>query len=206
MKAWKQDDQRHVILASASEIRAKILRSAGIDFVVMPAEVDELRARKKLADSGCSTEEAAIAIAETKAIDVSHAHEGAFVIGADQLLEHDGNWLSKPHHVGDAARQLRRLTGKNHDLVSAVVVACAGKRVWHGVERARMTMRALPETTLSVYLEGAKEGIGTSVGGYRLEGEGIQLFENIEGDWFTMMGLPLLPLLAFLRKWGIIPP
>ena len=152
---------------------------------------------------GARTEEAAEALARAKAEAVSPRHSGALVIGADQILECAGTWFDKPPDAKAAARQLESLCGRTHRLVSAVCVVRDGGRLWHMVEAARLTMRPLSEAAIAAYLEKAGPEALDSVGAYRLEGLGAQLFSEIEGDYFAILGLPLLPLLAFLRQHGI---
>lgn len=148
-------------------------------------------------------EEAAEALARAKAEAVSPRHTGALVIGADQILECAGAWFDKPPDATAAARQLGSLCGRTHRLVSAVCVARDGQIIWQVVDAARLTMRPLSEAAIAAYLEKAGPEALESVGAYRLEGLGAQLFSAIEGDFFTILGLPLLPLLAFLRQHGI---
>lgn len=142
-------------------------------------------------------------MARAKAEAVSPRHSGALVIGADQILECAGTWFDKPPDAAEAARHLGSLCGRTHRLVSAVCVVRDGQSLWHVVETAQLTMRPLSETAIAAYLEQAGPEVLDSVGAYRLEGLGAQLFSEIEGDFFTVLGLPLLPLLAFLRQHGI---
>lgn len=193
-----------VILASGSEARAKMLANAGVVFELDPASVDEAAVKSAMKISGANCAEAAEALAATKAQQVSRRHPGSLVIGADQMLLFDDAWLDKPASIADARRQLKKLRGSKHELVSAVCVVNDGIVIWHHVDRARMTVRPFSEAFLEQYLEKMGEGIFATVGGYAVEGIGAQLFSGIEGDYFTILGMPLLPLLDFLRGHGVL--
>ena len=149
---------------------------------------------------GAGVEEAAATLARAKAEAVSPRHSGPLVIGADQILECAGTWFDKPPDAKTAAQQLASLGGRTHRLVSAACVVCDGQVLWQVVEAARLTMRPLSEAAIAAYLKKAGPDALGSVGAYRLEGLGAQLFSEIEGDFFTILGLPLLPLLTFLRQ------
>jgi septum formation protein len=195
MTLWRGRDP--LILASQSRARQALLANAGIDFEAVPAELDE-RALQKASDLSAPGEIAAL-LAREKALAVSQQKPGKFVIGADQTLALGTRLFSKPAGRAQAAEQLRALAGHSHELHSAVAVARDGKILFENVAVARMTMRQLGEAEIDVYLDEAREAVTTSVGAYQLEGLGVHLFERIEGDHFTILGLPLLPLLAFLR-------
>ncbi|MFO1060215.1 MAG: Maf family protein [Dongiaceae bacterium] len=194
-----------LVLASGSATRAAMLRAAGLDILVDPAAVDEDEAKAALKGSGADAPAAAEALAELKAQRVSRRRPGALVLGCDQLLECDGAWFDKPGDRAAAARQLLALRGRAHRLHSAAVAVRDGSRIWHHVGTARLTMRPFGESFLESYLERAGDAVLGSVGAYQLEGLGAQLFARVEGDWFTILGLPLLPLLDFLRDHRVLP-
>ena len=186
-----------LILASQSGARKMLLANAGLEFKAVTADVDErgLQAASKLSNP----REIALLLAREKAKAVSALHPGSYVIGADQTLALGDRLFNKPAGRDQAMAQLHDLAGRSHELNSAVAVAHDGKIVFDDVSIARMTMREMTEGELSAYLDAAGDAVTTSVGAYQLEGLGIHLFERIEGDHFTVLGLPLLPLLAFLR-------
>ena len=187
-----------LILASQSRARQALLANAGVDFEAVPAEIDE-RAVQQAAGISAPGEIAAL-LAREKAFSVSSRQPGKFVIGADQTLALGMRLFSKPAGRAQAAEQLHALAGRRHELHSAVAVARDGKILFETVTIARMTMRQLGEAEIDAYLDEAREAVTSSVGAYQLEGLGVHLFERIEGDHFTILGLPLLPLLAFLRS------
>ncbi len=187
-----------LILASQSRARQLLLCNAGIEFEVVAADIDERAAQQ--ASSLSAPGEIAGLLAREKAFAVSMRQPGKFVIGADQTLALGMRLLSKPAARAQAAEQLRALAGRSHELHSAVAVAHDGKILFETVTIARMTMRQLGEAEIDAYLDQAGEAVTSSVGAYQLEGLGVHLFEHIEGDHFTILGLPLLPLLAFLRS------
>jgi nucleoside triphosphate pyrophosphatase len=191
-----------LILASASRSRAQMLRDAGVAFEAVPAGVDEEAVKRSLAPSPSSV--VANALAELKAVAVSTEHPDALVLGADQILDFEGGIVSKSESLDEAAALLRRLRGHAHDLVTAAVLARNGMAVWRHVSKATLLMRAFGEEFLKAYLAAEGEDVLSGVGCYRLEGRGSQLFEAIEGDYFSILGLPLLPLLAALREEGIL--
>jgi septum formation protein len=193
-----------IILASASAIRRELLTNAGLQFDVVPSEIDERAAEDPLADAGMSADDIALVLAETKAVTVSEDNPGAVVIGADQTLEFEGRRLSKPANMDDARRQLLALSGATHTLCAAIVVVQDQTAVWRHVEFARMTMRDMQPAEIGRYLGRVGMTALKSVGGYQIEGIGIQLFDRIDGDYFAVLGLPLLPLLRYLRSAGII--
>ncbi|MEZ2145666.1 Maf family nucleotide pyrophosphatase [Bradyrhizobium sp. DN5] len=191
-----------LILASQSSARKTLLANAGFEFESVTADIDErgLQAASKLSNP----REIALLLACEKAKAVSALHPGSYVIGADQTLALGERLFNKPAGRPEAMAQLRDLAGNSHELNSAVAVAHDGKIVFEDVSVARMTMRQMTEAQLSAYLDAAGDAVATSVGGYQLEGLGIHLFERIEGDHFTILGLPLLPLLAFLRRERLV--
>lgn len=196
---------RDVILASASASRAHILRAAGVPFRQQPAHVDETAVKEALRDEGATALDCAMTLAEMKAVKISQLHPHALVIGADQILECAGAWFDKPADRAAAAAHLRALSGKPHSLATAVVVAASGARIWHHADAPRLTVRPLSEAFIAGYLDRVGDAALASVGAYQLEGQGAQLFAKIDGDYFAILGLPLIPLLAFLREHGILP-
>ena len=187
-----------LILASQSRARQTLLGNAGIPFEAVPAGIDERAVQR---NSGLSApNEIAVLLAREKALFVSSKNPGRYVVGADQTLALGERLFSKPSGRAQAAEQLRALAGSSHELHSAVAVARDGQIMFADVSLARMTMRPLSESEIVGYLDAAGEAVTTSVGAYQLEGLGVHLFERIEGDHFTILGLPLLPLLAFLRR------
>jgi nucleoside triphosphate pyrophosphatase len=200
MTIWR--GQYPLILASQSRARQMLLANAGISFDAVPADIDERSVQK---NSGLSAPgEIAGLLAREKAWFVSLKNPGRYVVGADQTLALGNRLFSKPAGRAQAADQLRLLAGQTHELHSAVAVARDGKLVFSDVSIARMTMRRLGESEIEAYLDQAGQAVTTSVGAYQLEGLGVHLFERIEGDHFTILGLPLLPLLAFLRGEGLL--
>jgi septum formation protein len=196
MTIWREKDP--LILASQSRARQMLLANAGIQFEAVPADIDERAVQK---DSGLSAPgEIANLLARDKALWVASRRPGRLVVGADQTLALGSRLFSKPTGRAAAAEQLRVLAGKRHELHSAFAVARDGKILFADVSIARMTMRRLGESEIEAYLDQAGEAVTTSVGAYQLERLGVHLFERIEGDHFTILGLPLLPLLAFLRS------
>jgi len=193
-----------IILASGSPFRKALLTNAGIAFDAIPADVDERALEAPLEGTGATPEDVASILAEAKAIDVSESHPGALVIGCDQTLSLGDRVFHKPRDKEDARRHLLDLSGKTHQLNSAVVLVRDGKTLWRNVSIARLTMRKLDPAFIGRHLARVGEKALSSVGAYQIEGEGIQLFEKIDGDYFTIVGLPLLPLLAELRGLGAI--
>lgn len=196
MTLWLGKDP--LILASQSRARQMLLASAGLRFEAVPAEIDE-RAVQQASGLSAPGEIAAL-LAREKALWVSGRHPGSYVIGADQTLALGMRLFSKPAGRAQAAEQLRALAGRSHELHSAVAVARDGKTLFESAPVARMTMRRLDAREIELYLDEAGEAVTSSVGAYQLEGLGVHLFERIEGDHFTILGLPLLPLLAFMRS------
>ncbi len=195
-----------LILASGSGTRRALLEAAGIAIRVHPAEVDEAALRDAMlaADESVSHGAIALALAEAKARAVSRARPEALVIGADQVLSFEGRLFEKPRSVDEARRQLLSLRGKTHALHSAVALAIGGAVVWQDLQTARLTLREFSAAALDDYLARAGDTVLTSVGAYRIEGPAVQLFEEIEGDHTTILGLPLLPLLEELRRREVL--
>ncbi|MBM3547877.1 MAG: septum formation protein Maf [Alphaproteobacteria bacterium] len=191
-----------IVLASASPIRAELLKRAGIDFEIEVAAVDEAEIRDSLKAEGAKAEEAAEVLAEAKAMRVGRKHPDGLVIGADQILDLNGAWLEKPGTLERARTQLAELSGRKHRLVSAAVVVLGGQRIWGTTEAVTLAMRRLDAAAIDAYLAEAGSGVLSSVGSYQIESVGIRLFERIDGDYFSILGLPLLPLLGFLRQHG----
>jgi septum formation protein len=200
MTIWR--GQHPLILASQSRARQMLLANAGISFDAVPADIDERAIQKKsgLLQPG----EIAALLAREKALFVSAKMPDRYVVGADQTLALGPRLFSKPAGRAQAAEQLRALAGNTHELHSAVSVARGGKTLLSEVSVARMTMRQLSGEEIRTYLDAAGDAVTTSVGAYQLEGLGVHLFERIEGDHFTILGLPLLPLLAYLRGQGLL--
>ncbi|RTL53934.1 MAG: septum formation inhibitor Maf [Bradyrhizobiaceae bacterium] len=191
-----------LILASQSRARQALLRSAQIEFEAIPADIDErtLQDESGLSDGGAVAEH----LARAKALHVARLNPGRLVVGADQTLALGGKLFNKPADRNAAAGQLRSLAGRTHYLHSAVVAAKGGEVLFSHVGVAAMTMRALDDKAIGEYLDRAGTAATQSVGSYQLEGLGVHLFDEIEGDYFTILGLPLLPLLAFLRGAKLI--
>ncbi|MFZ5783203.1 MAG: Maf family protein [Pseudomonadota bacterium] len=192
-----------LILASASQSRRQMLLNAGLAFDIETSGIDEDEVKRSLLGQRAAPHEIATALAEMKALRVSARRPGAMVIGGDSILACEGRLYDKPATLADARRQLAALGGRTHELISSVVVARGGARLWHATDRGRLTMRSLSESFLDAYLARAGEVVCSSVGAYQLEGLGAHLFSRIEGDYFTVLGLPLLPLLGFLAEHGI---
>ncbi len=192
-----------LILASASPSRRQLLANAGLDFTIELSGVDEDEVKLSLVAERAGPQDVAETLAELKAQRVSKRNPSAMVIGADSTLACNGRLFDKPPTLAAARQQLLDLRGQTHELCSSVVVARGGARLWHHNERARLTMRPFTESFLDAYLARAGEGITASVGAYHLEGVGAHLFSRIDGDYFTILGLPLLPLLSFLAGHGI---
>ena len=194
---------RPILLASGSAVRRQLLANAGVAVETRDHGIDE-RAVEKAIGADEAASRVALALAKAKALAVSLRETEAIVIGADQTLEIDGETLSKPGDMRSARRQIEKLSGRTHVLHSAFAVAEGGRLLVRGVKTARMTMRALEPKEIERYLREAGPTVASSVGAYQLEGPGIRLFERISGDYFTILGLPLLPLLANLRRIGAI--
>lgn len=199
------DDNGGIVLASASRSRAALLAGAGLNVTIDPADIDESTLKEECLTSQATVDYTAGLLARKKAEKISLQRPDAIVIGADQMLDCNGKWLDKPIDLEAAAQSLRLLRGTNHELVTCVSVMRGGHELWAHTERARLKMRSFSDEFLEDYLSRVGEDALLSVGAYQLEGLGAQLFENIDGDYFTILGLPLLPLLTFLRNHGVVP-
>jgi septum formation protein len=192
------------ILASGSPSRRRILADAGVVFTTLPADIDEEALRHRFQYEGTTAEKIADRLAEAKARAVSAAHPAALVLGADQTLLFDGAVINKCPDLAAARTLLMRLRGRTHLLVGGYVLARAGEPVWRHTETARLVMRDFSDAFLDAYLAAEGDGILSAVGCYKLEGRGAQLFETVEGDYFSVLGLALQPLLAELRAQGVL--
>jgi len=192
-----------LLLASASPSRRQLLANAGLAFEIDVSGVDEDEAKLSLVAERAPPQAIAEALAEMKALRVSARHREAMVIGGDSTLACNGRLFDKPPTMAAARQQLLALAGQTHDLFSSVVVARGGVRLWHHTARARLTMKPFDGSFVDAYLARAGDKVLSSVGAYQLEGLGAHLFSKIEGDYFTILGLPLLPLLSFLAEHRI---
>jgi len=195
-----------LVLASASASRARILAAAGLTFETYPVSLDEEAVKDKFHREGRSAADCAVALAETKARRASARHKGDLVIGADQMLVCNGQWFDKPKDGPTARAQLLALRGKRHELPTAAAVLRDGDVLWRAVETPCLTMRDFSDAFLDLYLAALGEKALASVGAYQLEGLGAQLMARVEGDHFAIQGMPLLPLLGFLRGQGALTP
>ncbi|MDE2135536.1 MAG: Maf family protein [Alphaproteobacteria bacterium] len=193
-----------LILASESAVRARLLRDAGVSFEVRPSGLDEAEVKASLLAEKRDPAAVADALAQFKAVRVSRAHPEALVLGCDQTLAFDDRLIDKPANLAEARTRLRQLRGKRHDLLTAAVLAKGGAPVWRRLERCSLWMRLFGDEFLDGYFLAEGDKVLGSVGCYFLEGRGIQLFERVEGDYFSILGLPLVPLLAALREHGIV--
>jgi septum formation protein len=198
-------DAPPVILASRSPARARLLRAAGVEITQLEAAIDEVGVRDGLRAEGVQVEDAAVILAELKARRVAdQVGPGAIILGSDSIVDVDGEWPEKPMDRAAARAQLLRLRGRRHRLVSAAVAFRNGVRVWHHVEVASVWVRPFSDAFLEQYLDAAGTEVLGSVGAYHLEGLGAQLMARVDGDFFTVQGLPLLPVLQFLRDQGAL--
>ncbi|MGV6888820.1 Maf family protein [Rhodophyticola sp. SM2404] len=195
---------KNLILASASPARQGLLSAAGIEFTSVPARIDEESIRLSLRAESARPRDVADTLAEYKALRVAEKFPDALVMGCDQVLDFKGEVLSKPESLAEAADQLRMLRGERHKLLSAVVIYDDAKPVWRFIGEVRLLMRDISDSYLEQYLERNWPDIAESVGGYKLEKEGSRLFTRVDGDYFTVLGLPLLELSAYLVTRGII--
>lgn len=196
-----------IVLASGSRIRREMLERAGASFRTVPADVDEDAIRREILSNDSAASPAAIALelAKAKAVQVSRAHPQALVIGADQTLSLAGRLVSKSPDLAAARRLLLEMRGRTHHLHAAVAIACAGEVAWSACEMATLHMREFSHAFLDAYIADVGERVLSSVGCYELEARGINLFESIDGDFFTILGMPLVSLLRELRSRGALP-
>ncbi len=205
MNASEQPSAPPVILASASKSRAQLLLDAGVPHQVVPANVDEDEVKRSLAREGAPPLVVAQTLAELKAQQISRRHRDALVIGADQVLDCGGRLFDKPADLDHARAHLIALRGRRHTLVASVSVVRDGMEIWRHNEQAHLDMRQLSDAFVEWYIDRMGDQACESVGAYKLEGLGAQLFSNLEGDFFSILGLPLLPLLGVLRNHGVVP-
>lgn len=193
-----------LILASGSASRRALLQAAGLVFVVQPAHIDEAAVRNQARATGAGAEQAALRLADLKASEIARGDPEALVIGADQILVCEGEWFDKPADVATAAAQLRALRGRTHSLATAVTCHQGARRIWHSMAIPHLTMRWFSEQFLESYLELEGSAVTSTVGAYRLEGPGVHLFQAVSGEHSAVLGLPLLPLLSFLREQQVL--
>ncbi len=198
------DPNFHLVLASASVARAGMLTAAGLGVTTEPARIDEETLRESLTAESVPPRDQADRLAEAKALKVSARRPDALVLGCDQILDLGGAVLSKPVSRDAAANQLRRLSGRSHHLWSAAVVALDGRPLWRHIGQATLTMHQLTDAEINTYLTRCWPGVADSVGAYKIEEDGARLFSAVVGDHFTILGLPLIPLLTWLRDRGDI--
>lgn len=196
---------RPLILASTSSIRLQLLRAAAVNVAAQPARVDEETVKQSMIAERAKPRDIADALAELKAAKIATRQPQSLVLGCDQVLDFKGTLFSKPENPDEARKQLLALRGHTHSLLSAAVLFDEGKPIWRHVGQARLTMRGFSDSYLDAYLARNWPEISHSVGSYQLESEGARLFDSIEGDYFTILGLPLLPLLSYLATRGFIP-
>ena len=201
--SWQADTPR-LILASASSARASLLRAARLRFEVRPADIDEAQVRRRASAAHMAASTTALELARLKAAQIAGLEPNALVIGCDQLLVLRTRWFEKPSDVDAARAQLRALRNEIHTLVTAVVCQQRDKKLWQHVAEPRLAMRDFSDAFLEEYLAVEHEHVTASVGAYRLEGPGVNLFESIAGENSAILGLPLLPLLGFLRRCGVL--
>lgn len=199
-----QAETPRLVLASASATRRALLERAGLRFEARVAGVDEAAIKAGAQAEGIPPADAAIILAEAKAERIARRDPEALVIGSDQLLVCEGRWFDKPEGLDGARAHLRALSGKRHELVNGTVAWRGGERVWQDVTVARLTMRDLSDAFIETYLRLEGEAVCTSVGAYRVEALGVHLFSRIEAEHSAILGLPMLPLLRFLRQHGVV--
>jgi septum formation protein len=193
-----------LILASASTSRQRLLADAGILAETDPADIDESVIKEECRKTGRASQDCAARLAEAKARTVAARHQDVLVLGADQMLDCAGEWFDKPHDRAEARDQLRRLRGRTHELVTASTIVRNNEQLWQALARPRVTMRAFSDAFLDGYLDTIGDRVLNTVGGYELEKRGAQIMEKVEGDYFAILGLPLLPLMHFLRGAGVL--
>jgi septum formation protein len=199
-----QADYPPLLLASASAGRRALLKAAGLQFDVCPARIDEAALKAAARAERLSASDTALLLAQAKGARIAARDPDALVIGCDQLLVCGDDWFDKPANLAAARAQLRALRGRTHTLVTAVLCQRGDRRLWHCVATPRLTMRDFSDATLEAYLALEGAHVTVTVGAYRIEGPGIQLFDTIDGDNAAIVGLPLLPLLGFLRQHGVL--
>jgi septum formation protein len=200
---WQAETPR-IILASASVTRSALLTASGLRFEAIAADVDEAEIKRSARAEGLDATETALLLAEMKALRLARRNPDAVVIGCDQMLVCGEDWLNKPAN-GDAARvQLQSLRGRSHTLVTAVLCQRGGTRLWHHVATPKLRMRQFSDAFVDAYLDAEGDAVTSTVGGYRLEGLGVNLFDSIEGEHAAILGVPLLALLGFLRQHGVL--
>jgi septum formation protein len=193
-----------LVLASGSATRRAMLERAGLTVTIDPPDVDEGAVKQDCRARGLGAGGSAMELAIAKAGQIAPHHPGRIVLGADQMLECEGEWFDKPADRPAAARQIARLSGRTHTLFSAVAAIRDGNVIWRGLEHAELSMRTLSSDFIESYLDRVGDAVLSSVGGYQVEGLGIQLFDAIRGEHSTILGMPLIPLLGFLRDEGVI--
>ncbi len=195
---------QRLILASASTTRVDLLKAAGLDFEVRAAHIDESEIKRAARAEGLDAGETALLLAELKAQRIARRDPDAVVIGCDQLLVCEDRWFDKPTDLAEARSHLEALRGRTHTLVTAVLCQRGEQRIWHHTARPKLTMRSFSDEFLMAYLQAEGDAVTTTVGAYRLEGLGAHLFDKIDGEHAAILGLPLLPLLGFLRQNGVL--
>ena len=191
-----------IILASNSKTRARMLKDAGLDVDILAANIDEAEIKYSLLQDGAPADQIAIILAEMKAANVSRRCECDLILAADQILSLGGELLSKASNRAEAEATLKKLSGKKHELISAAVIMENGNTIWHDIQKATLDVRNLSDDFISQYLDALGDDAFWSVGCYQLEGLGAQLFNSVKGDYYTVLGLPLLPIFKFLRDRG----
>lgn len=199
-----QSDDPALVLASASPSRRALMQAAGLRFEAFPAAVDEAALKEAALAEGMRPTDAAVLLADAKARAVARRRPEALVIGSDQLMVCEGRWFDKPADLAEAGAHLRALSGRTHQLVNGTVAWRGGQRIWQNAVVATLTVRTLSEAFIAAYLATEGEALLATVGAYRMEGAGIHLFTAVDGEHSTILGLPMLPLLGFLRQQGVL--